>query len=57
MAKYIWPASGLKESDMALLHHVRESRNKRVPITKLLAQAVRETYGHLAYTQAGINQE
>ena len=57
MAKYVWPASGLKETDMALLHSVRESLSRRVPITKLISLAVRNTYGHLACSQIDINQK
>ena len=49
--KYAWPASKLSESDMRLLHFARESADTYQPITKLLARAVRETYGHLAYMQ------
>jgi hypothetical protein len=47
-SKYFWPSSGLSESDMALLYRARETLPVRQPITQLLAQAVRETYGHLA---------
>ena len=56
MAKYIWPASAINKADMRLLHLARESADTYQPITKLLARAVRETYGHLGYMQDGINQ-
>ena len=56
MAKYVWPASGLQEMDMALLYSVRESLPTKVPITKLILHAVRETYGHVADTQASVNK-
>lgn len=42
---YVWPASALTASDMALLHAVRETSNPRVPITGLIASAVRIAYG------------
>ncbi len=47
-SKYFWPASALSESDMDLLYRARETLPVRHPITQLLAQAVRETFGHLA---------
>ena len=43
--KYVWPASALTASDMALLHAVRETSNPRLPITGLIAAAVRTAYG------------
>lgn len=43
-----WPASALSAQDMHLLYLARELSRKRQPITRLLAQAVRHTYGHLA---------
>ena len=43
-----WPASALSSADMHLLYLARELAPKRVPITRLLAEAVRHTYGHLA---------
>lgn len=43
--KYVWPASALTESDMALLHAVRETSNPKLPITGLIAVAVRTVYG------------
>jgi hypothetical protein len=46
--KYFWRSSGLTESDMALLYRARESSAKRTPITKLIAAAVQQQYGHLA---------
>ena len=47
-SKYFWPSSGLLPSDMDLLYRAREFSPRRQPITKLIAIAVRETYGHLA---------
>ena len=47
LSKYFWPASGITEADMALLHSVREATTPRVPIARLIAQAVREQYGHV----------
>ena len=46
--RYPWPASAISESDMGLLYRAREESAKRVPITRLLANAVRETYGEFA---------
>ena len=42
--KYQWPASALTADDMRLLHAVREARPD-VPITELIARAVRQEYG------------
>ena len=47
-SKYFWPASAITESDMDLLYRARESSPDRIPITRLLAHAIRETFGHLA---------
>jgi len=49
-SKYFWPASAITESDMGLLYRARESSPVPVPITQLIARAVRETYGHVAGT-------
>jgi hypothetical protein len=43
--RYPWPASAITPKDMALLHSVRETAAKRVPITALVAEAVRQCYG------------
>ncbi len=43
--RYPWPASAITAEDMALLHSVRENAAKRVPITSLVAEAVRQCYG------------
>jgi hypothetical protein len=44
--RYPWPASGLTPNEMALLHTAREESGRpRTPITRLIARAVRETYG------------
>ena len=42
------PKTAESVNDLALLYRARESSLPRVPITRLLAQAVREAYGHLA---------
>ncbi len=47
-SKYFWPAAAITESDMDLLYRARESSPVRIPITQLIARAVRETYGQLA---------
>ena len=39
-----WPASALSPDDMARLHAVREAGPDRVPITQLIAEAVRRAY-------------
>jgi hypothetical protein len=49
-SKYPWPASAITPEDMALIHAVRESSRPRIPITRLLAHAVRETFGRYAET-------
>lgn len=49
-SKYYWPSTGLCPDEMSLLHRAREASFPRTPITKLIAKAVRETYGHLAQT-------
>ena len=46
--KYVWPASALTASDMALLHAVRESSGVRSTISGLVAVAVRAAYGTTA---------
>jgi hypothetical protein len=43
--RYPWPASAITPQDMALLHMARESGRRRVPITALVAEAVRSAYG------------
>jgi hypothetical protein len=49
--RYPWPASSLSADDMALLHNARESSEPRTPITKLIAKAIRKTYGVPATTE------
>lgn len=44
-SKYFWPASAITPADMALLHAARESSRQRVPISALIAQAIRQQYG------------
>ena len=43
--RYPWPASALTRDEMALLHRARERSPGRVPITQLIAEAVRAVYG------------
>ena len=45
MRNYPWPASALEPADMRLLHAARKRVQPRIPITELLAQAVRRAYG------------
>ncbi len=47
-SKYFWPASAISESDMQLLYRARQASAGGQPISRLLARAVRQTYGHLA---------
>ena len=47
-SKYFWPASAITESDMDLLYRAREASEPRVPITQLLARAVREKHAATA---------
>ena len=48
--RYPWPASAITAADMALLHRARQAAAPHIPITELIAQAVREACGHLAQT-------
>ena len=50
--RYPWPASAINPEDMALLHSVRESSRPRVPISVLVARAVRATYGQAIQARA-----
>lgn len=50
--RYPWPASAITPMDMALLHSVRESSEPRVPISVLVARAVRATYGQALQSKA-----
>ena len=50
--RYPWPASAINPEDMAMLHSVRESSSPRVPISVLVARAVRATYGQAMQAQA-----
>ena len=45
MLRYPWPASGLNDQDMRLLYRAREEACPRIPITRLVAEAVRKAYG------------
>lgn len=42
--RYPWPASAILPDDMAILHRARERSPGRVPITQLIAEAVRRAY-------------
>ena len=44
-SKYFWPASAITPADMALVHTARETSRPRVPISELIARAIRQTYG------------
>lgn len=48
--RYPWPASALTPEDMARLHAVRESCHPRVPITTLIARAIRTQYEQVTET-------
>ncbi len=50
--RYPWPASAITPQDMALLHNARETAAKRVPITALVAEAVRRCYGQALQSKA-----
>jgi len=50
--RYPWPASAITSEDMAMLHGVRETSEPRVPISVLVARAVRATYGQAIQAQA-----
>lgn len=41
--RYPWPASRLTEEEMQILYEQRQKQKK--PITQLLKEAVRQTYG------------
>ena len=55
--RYPWPASAINPKDMALLHSVRESSSPRVPISALVANAVRACYGQDLQAQAHTRQK
>ncbi len=42
--RYPWPASALTRDEMAMLYHARSRSSGRVPITQLIAEAVRAAY-------------
>ena len=42
MPYYPWPAAALDAEDMSSLHSIRESSSPRMPITRLIKQAIRE---------------
>lgn len=41
---YPWPSSALTVQDMKMLYYVQKSLSPKVPITQLIAQAVRAMY-------------
>ena len=43
-SKYFWPASAITEQDMALVYAARETSLPRIPISELIARAVRTVY-------------
>lgn len=55
MLRYRWPASSLSSQDMRLLYHARERTRPRIPITELVAEAVRQAYGQ-AIHESGLRQ-
>ena len=55
--RYPWPASAINSADMAVLHSVRENSENRVPISVLVAQAVRACYGQAFQSQPRPPQE
>ena len=42
--RYPWPASAIGAADMRMLYEVRKASRPRVPISLLVARAIRETY-------------
>ena len=54
--RYPWPASALTPEEMAMLYHAREKSPIRMPITQLIAEAVRVQYGHLANPSFSVTQ-
>jgi hypothetical protein len=52
--KCFWPASAITPAETALLFHARQATSPRVPISQLLARAVRQAYaGHAPQAAAG----
>ena len=43
--RYPWPASAISSAEMELLYKARETGMKRIPITRLVAEAIRQVYG------------
>ena len=48
--RYPWPASGLTAEDMTALHQAREALSPKIPITRLIVQAVRAMYMNVSTT-------
>ena len=53
--RYPWPASAITQEEMALLYQARET-GPRMPITRLITRAIRETYGTPMATAVPIQQ-
>ena len=43
-SKYFWPASAITEADMALLYQARKVSMPKVPISQLIAIAIRQVH-------------
>ena len=56
-ARYAWPASKLTERDMFLVWRARETAPRKTTISTLVADAVRQVYGHLADVQFSIDPQ
>ena len=42
---YPWPASALTAADMRVLYHTKHRQSAQPAITRLIAEAIRKTYG------------
>ncbi len=54
--RYPWPAAAIGKEEMALLFSARESSPEPTTITRLVAEAVRLAYGHLAIKSEPSNE-
>lgn len=54
--KYPWPASAISPEEMSLLYRAREAE-PRQPITRLIARAIRQTYGTATSSAAPVTTE
>ena len=50
--KYYWPSSAITHEDMVLLHRARDSSKPRIPISTLVALAIRAQYGKAVLANA-----